>query len=226
MPAPVTRTYYCTTGSYSGSGFAALSPTAPNPFSASAYGWNMGTNSPPLWCELYRGVEVARNTAGRWFAAPSASVPNNTIGNCWAIGPLNGEFLSGNWQITMSVIAVLRADGQVGMLNYRFWRANNVSGSNATLISPTYFSSSRAVPGNTSGGNGVVLALTSSTALSNIILRNEYFFIQTYWGIITAGGNNGDDENYVFGPNSSLVKPTPFVGDRVTNVGWIGNSAT
>jgi hypothetical protein len=214
MPLPVTKVLYCTTGSYSGSGFAALSETAPNVFTASAFGWNMGQNNPPLYCEMYRGVEVLRNTAGRWFPRPSGSgVPNNTIGNCWAFGPLNGEFLSASWQITMSVKAITRSDGQVGNFIYRFWQGSNVSGSNATLITPTFYTSSR----NTSESAGatplIVSRLTSSISLPNIRLKNEYLFIQTYWSIVTAGGNNGDDENLVFGISASVIKPTSFVAD-------------
>jgi len=221
MSLPVTKSYYCTTGSYNASGFAALDETAPNLFSATAFGWNMGQNNPPLYCEMYRGVEVLRNTAGRWFPTPSGSgVPNNTIGNCWAFGPLTGEFLSASWQITMSVCAITRADAQVGQMIYRFWKADNVSGSGASLISPTYFSSSRAVPGTTAGGNGIITPLTSSIPLPNINLKNEYFFIQTYWSIVTAGTNNGDDENYVFGITASLVKSAPFVTSQARMVVW------
>lgn len=220
MSLPVTKSYYCTTGSYGGSGFAALSETAPNLFSATAFGWNMGQNNPPNYCEMQRGVEVARNAAGLWQAAPTASFPNTVTGNCWAFGPLTGEFLSASWQITMSVRAISRADAQVGQMIYRFWKANNVSGSNASLISPTYFSSSRAIPGTTSAGNGIITPLTSSISLPNINLKDEYFFIQTYWRVITAGGNNADDEDYVFGITASLVKSAPFVTSQARIVVW------
>ena len=220
MSVPVTKTYYCTTGSYNASGFAALDETAPNLFSATAFGWNMGQNNPPLYCEMSRSFEVLRTDTLSWLAAPSASIPNRTRGNCWAFGPLTGEFLSASWQITMSVRAITRADAQVGQMIYRFWKADNVSGSNASLISPTYFSSSRAVPGTTAGGSGLILPLTSSIPLPNINLKNEYFFIQTYWSIVTAGTNNGDDENYVFGITASLVKSAPFVTSQARMVVW------
>ena len=220
MSVPVIKTYYCTTGSYSGSGFAALSETAPNLFSATAFGWVMGGNNPPLYAEMSRSFEVIRTDTLSWLAAPSASIPNRIRGNCWTTGPLTGEFLSGNWQITMSVKAITRADGQVGQMIYRFWKADNVSGSGASLISPTYFSSSRAVPGTTAGGNGIITPLTSSIPLPNINLKNEYFFIHTHWSIVTAGTNNGDDENYVFGQFASNIKSAPFVTSQARMVIW------
>ena len=228
MTQPVNYTLYCTTASFSGSGFAALSPTAPSGFSASAFGWNMGSNNPPSYAEMSRSFEIIRTDVLSWLSTPSASIPNPRRGNSWAAGPYNGEFLSGSWQITMSVKSVTRTDNQVGRFIYRFWKGNDISGSNAALISSTYFSSSQN-PAVTGGTNAAALLstltkLTSSISLPNTIFRNEYLFIQTYWMIITAGGNNGDDENYVFGPSASLVLPTPFVADNPQFMRYIAGS--
>jgi hypothetical protein len=115
----------------------------------------------------------------------------------------------------MSVKAATSTDNQVGNLVYKLWRGSNISGSNAVLISSTYFSSSRnpAVGGGPAQIGNTGTRLTSSFSLPSTTFRTEYLFIQTYWSIDTAGGNNNDDEVLVFG-NNSLVKPTPFVAEQ------------
>ena len=217
MPLPVTKVLYCTTGSYSGSGFAALLDIAPTPFSASAFGWIMGNSNPPLIAEMSRSFELTRTDAS-WLTTPSASIPNRIRGNCWEAGPYNGEFVAGIWSITMSVKSVTRTDSQVGNLLYKFWKGSDISGSNATLISSTLFTSSRnpAQSGGTTPANlsSSLAALTCSANLPSAWFRNEYLFIQTYWNIVTGGGNTTDDENFVFGISASVIKPTPFVADR------------
>ena len=217
MSMPVTKSYYCTTGSFSGSGFALLTETQPLNFAATAFGWNVGQNNPPLFCEMNRAVEVVR-TSTQWQATPTASIPNNNAAgsgasNSWAFGPLQGEFLSGSWQITMSVKAQTNANNQRGNFVYRFWKGYDISGSGAILIDPTYFSSSinRAVTGG--AGVAVIHNLSASVPLSGIILRNEYVFIQTIWSIFATSGNNGADEDIVFG-SASFISTTPFIEDH------------
>lgn len=217
MPLPITKVLYCTTGSYSGSGFAALLDIAPTPFSASAFGWVVGQNNPPAIAEMSGSYEVLRTDTLSWLSTPSASIPNRIRGNCWESGPYNGEFIAGRWNITMSVKSVTRTDSQVGNFLYKFWKGSDVSGSNATLISSTLFTSSRnpAVAGGTNAAAllSSLAALTCSANLPSAWFRNEYLFIQTYWNIVTGGDNNGDDENLVFGISASVIKPTPFVAD-------------
>jgi len=229
MPAPTTKTLYCSTGSFSGSRFPSLYESPQPVFSASAWGWNMGQNNPPSICEMNSGIEIARGSA-QWQSTPTASIPNNNAGgsggaNSWIAGPYNGEFLSGSWQITMSVKAVTSTDSQVGNMFYRFWKGTNISGSNASLISTTYFTSSRnpAVGGGTAQVGNTLTKLTSSVSLPSTIFRNEYLFIQTYWSVVTNGGNNNDDEGYVFGPTASLIRPTEFVANRSTVLGWMSS---
>lgn len=129
-------------------------------------------------------------------------------GNCWMMGPFNGEFLAGNWQITMSQKCVTIGNAHSGRFNYRFWTAPTGSGEGASLITSTFFSSSILnMPANTT----TVIAGTASVSLPNINLHNEYIFIHTQWSIITAGTNNNADNDYVFGTTASLVIPPSFV---------------
>ena len=198
---------------------------SPQPvFSASAFGWNMGQNNPPSVAEMSASNEIIRNNASAWLSTPTSSIPNNRKGNCWIAGPYSGEFLSGSWQITMSVKAVSAANSQVGNMFFRYWKGSNISGSNAALMSTTYFTSSLAAP---VGSTTVISRCTSSISLPSTIFRNEYLFIQTYWNVVTAGGGgapgNNNDEDYVFGPTASLIRPTPFVADRPYVLPWMSS---
>ena len=210
MARPVNKTLYLTTGSLSG--FAALSEIVPTPFTSSAFGWGMGQNNPPLYAEMSRSYEVLRTDGLSWLSTPSASIPNPRRGNCWATGPYHGEFTSGSWQVSMSIKSATRSDNQRGRFIYRIWQGHDIGGGDATLVSPRFFSSS-INPANGTGAAGLAIInlLTGSLALPNISLVNEYIFIQTYWSIFAQGGNNQDDENYVFGPNASVIKPTSYI---------------
>jgi len=217
MPIPVTKIYYCSTSSYTGTTFGALSDGVNPPATYTTWGWNTGVINPPLYSEMNWNQEVVR-TSNQWQSPPTQSAPNQNAGgsgtgNCWALGPVNGEFLDGNWQITMSMKSVTLAAAHTGRFVYRFWTSLTGSGANASLITSSYISSSvLSMPGNTT----TVVAGTSSIALPRINLHNEYIFIQTYWSIITSPGggpaNNNVDQDYVLGNiTSSLVLPTGFV---------------
>ena len=220
MGAPVTLTLYCSTSSFSSSGFPSLSQT-PSLVLSSSMGWNVGTNSPPLFGEMTASAELL-NTNASWLSSPTASIPNNRRGNCFVGGPYRGEFLSGSWNITMSVKPVNNSNNNVGNMLYRFWKGFNISGSGASLITSTFYSSSRCVAQG--GPSRAVSSLTSSNNLPNVVFRNEYLFIQTYWMIVTAGGGGGggstNDEDFVFGPTASFIITPSFVSDHPQNSVW------
>jgi hypothetical protein len=217
MPLSTQKIYYCSTSSFPGTTFGALSDGVNPPVTYTTRGWNTGRINPPLYCEMNWNQEVVR-TSTQWQATPTQSAPNQNVGgsgagNCWALGPVNGEFLAGNWQITMSMKSVTAAAAHTGRFIYRFWTSLTGSGENASLITSSYISSSvLSMPGNTT----TVVAGTSSINLPYMNLRNEYIFIQTYWSVITNPGggpaNNNVDQDYVLGNiTSSLVRPTSFI---------------
>jgi hypothetical protein len=218
MSLPVIKIYHCTTGSFSGSGFPGLLESLPSPFTSSTFGWNMGQNNPPLFCEMNDSTEVIR-TSTQWQSTPTSSVPNNNVdgtgtANSWISGPHNGEFMSGSWEITMSMKGVSNNSNQTGRLIYRFWKGNNISGSNASLITNTFYSSSVNPPLNGPGSAPTIQKYTSSFTLPSTIFRNEYLFIQTYWSIVAAGTNNNADRDFIFGTSASFIKTSPFVNDK------------
>lgn len=222
MPAPVTKTFYFNTASFPGTTFGGILEVAP-PNTATTWGWIVGQNNPPLHCEMNWNVEIVR-TSAQWQAAPTASGPTqatglSAAGNGWMVGPYNGEFLGGTWYITQSVAAVTNAAGQDGRFVYRFWTCSSGSGINASLVTSSFISSSVIVNLSTTP-----VQLSTSVVLPKIILRNGFLFLQTYWSITGTSTNNAADVDYVFGALSGTMIPTRFVGDYVTNVGWLGNS--
>ncbi len=219
MSVPVTKSLYCDTASFSGTTFGGLLEVAP-PDTNTTWGWNTGQNNPPLYCEMNRGIEVSR-TSAQWQASPTQSVPNQNTrgsgaGNCWIAGPYTGEFLSGNWNVSMSVKAVSNPSNHNGQLIYRFWTSPTGSGAGASLVTASFISSSIATITDAS----TIWVLTSSVSLPRINMKNSYLLVQTYWRIITAGGNNNADNDFVLGTNNSVITTTPFVTSEPSVIAW------
>jgi hypothetical protein len=222
MPYPVTLIHYFNTAAFSGTSFGGITTTAPATTDDATNGWNVGTNGSPNYAEMNYSSEVARNATNAWTTAPSASIPNQNVrstgnGNCWIMGPFNGEFTEGNWIITMSYRANSSANSHTNRIIHRIWTSPTASGQNATLVSSTYFSSSIGSISSTT----TRVPFTSSIALSNINLHNEYILFQTYCMVQTAGGNINADMDISLG-TMSLVQPTLFVSHSRQNlVEWM-----
>ena len=222
MPAPVTSpTFYFDTSAFPGTNFGGTVTTAPTTTDTTA-GWNVGQNTAPNYAEMNWNSEVVRNANGAWTSVPSASAPRQNVrgsggGNCWVMGPFNGEFVAGNWNMTMSFRQVSNTSAHTNRVIYRVWTALSASGVNASLVSSTFFSSSI---GSFSTLN-VRTPMTSSITLPSINLRNEYIFLQTYCMVQTAGGNNASDMDHTLG-SMSYVRPTSFVSHSRQNVvSWL-----
>jgi hypothetical protein len=225
MSVPVTKSYFCSTSSFTGTTFGALSDGVSPPNTNTTWGWNTGRNNPPLYSEMNYNVEVPR-TSSQWLALPTGSIPSqNTAGsgsgNCWIAGPIRGEFLAGNWFVTMSVKSTDASAAHTGQFIYRFWTSPSGSGQNASLITSSFISSSvLSIPNNTTG----IAIGTASIVLPNINLRNEYILIQTYWSLLTNPGggvpNNAIDNDYVLGVTASVVQTSQFVTSRARAVTW------
>src|SRR4051812_12091399 len=113
MGQPIRTRFYLVNTAAAGSNHGGTSKTPPA-LTVTSTGWNMGTNAINQVCQMDFGVEVARASA-EWVLPATSSAPNNTNGNCWVIGPLNGSFtIAEPMQITMSVKAVTNASSQVG----------------------------------------------------------------------------------------------------------------
>jgi len=213
MPQPVTKIYYCNTASFPGTTYGGLSENVAPPQTNTTWGWESGRNNPPLFSSMNWSWEVNRlNT--EWQATPTQSVPaQNGIsgsGDCWVYGPINGEFVPGQWEITMSIKSTTNAASHQGQMLYRIWTAPSGSGLNATLVTSSFITSSIATIASTT----VPDFPSASFVLPQVNLRNEYLFVQTYWSIVTSPGggvgNNLTDNNFILG-TGSLIRPTAFV---------------
>ena len=224
MSIPINKIFYLNTSSFTGTTYGGLSDGVAPPTTNTTFGWNTGRNNPPLFCELNWNQEVGR-TSTQWQATPTSSIPTQNAGgsgagNCWVVGPIHGEFLSGNWDVSMSMKQVTTAATHTGRFHYRFWSSPTGSGAGATLLSPTFFTSSILSFTNTLA---TVITGTGSFTLPRVNLNDEYLLIQTYWSIVTSPGggvaNNDVDGDYVLGVNSK-IQSTGFVTSRPSLVVW------
>jgi hypothetical protein len=155
-------------------------------------------------------TEVAR-TSTEWKLPATSSAPNNTVGNCWVIGPFNGQFsTSEGIQITMSVKAVTSAASQVGRFIVRAWKSDNPTGTGAILLSNTFASSSLTTALSTT----VVSTVTASLSLSSGSFNHEYLFLHTQWGITTIASNVNADADWVFAQTASAILLPSFISTK------------
>ena len=159
---------------------------------------------------------VARNASGSysWMSASSAATvfktvvkPNGplatTRGPGWVFGPYSGVFQQAMMSFQLNYAATT-VNAQRGLVTYRLWRGPNQNGTGASLITPTYQKSSIIIVNAT--GNTTTASYLMTSSLS---MQNEYIFLETAWGITTAGRSNGC--NVIFRPGSgSFFRTGPY----------------
>jgi hypothetical protein len=172
-------------------------------FLSNASGWIVGNGAPPLFWDTDFQTEVASATAA---ATPFTGFKSGSaIGNAIGMGPFNGTFTSGSWQITMSIRANTNGTMGSGSMLYRFWKSVNPAGAGAQLIDSRFFSSSNAK------ATAVNPALcTADCILNTFYCFDEYVFIQTGWRNNAAGGNVNADCNWNVGPATQSTFLTPL----------------
>lgn len=136
---------------------------------------------------------------------PEGTTFLTTNGPGWVFGPYTGVFPY-TTNATMSVqfdywASVVSA--QQGRVQFRFWRANDLAGTGASILSPVIQTNIIVVnaTGNRTTG---VFPLTSS-----LVLKDEYIFLEAAWAITTAAGSN--TANVIFRAGSgSFIRTGPF----------------
>lgn len=132
---------------------------------------------------------------------------NPLVGEGWVFGPYTGVFAKDTMSLSMS-FTTTQANNQAGRFTYRLWKASDVSGSNASLITPSKQYSSI----------GIITALrviTGSFILTNpVVMNNEYMFLETAWAITTQGGNPSCNIIFNAGSSSKLITG-PFEDNTV-----------
>jgi len=219
MGMPATQTYYMTNTAIGGAHYA-LSQTPPTfAFLANASGWNVGAiNVPVFWNSDFQ-TEVARATNKN--TPYTGIISSANVGNCIEFGPLNGTFLAGTWNITMSIKSNTLGTPGSGSFIYQIWKSADGSGAgtNASLLSSPYISSSIGRCTTT-----VHQVLTSTVVLPDITLNNEYLLFSMQWRATVAGVGNNSDINLFVGPTTQSTFNTPeFVSHPNTFLSWCGD---
>lgn len=218
MGRPVISTYYFTPTAFPGTNFGG-STTTPTATNLTTWGWVVGNGNPvssSTWCQMDFGVEVAR-TSTQWKTQPTQSAPDNAIGNCWVIGPFNGDFAAATMSISMSIRAVTNASSQAGRFIWRIWKADNATGTIApSLITSSFLSSSLST-----GLTTTAQVLSGSFVLPAFSLHHEWIFIHTQWGITTVGSNPNSDADFVLGAASSSIRLPQYTSHQFVYMPFI-----
>ena len=225
MGAPVTTRYYQTANTFAANAlFGTLDTIAPIG-ATTVFGWNMGSNTsntPPKYCQKQASTEVAR-TSTMWTVAPTGSLPNPNLGDGWIIGPFNGIFNSGNWQVTMSLRSVSNAGAQLGRLVYKVYSAVNPSIQSTYSSLTTNWASSSITPSLAT--TNIQQRITASVTLPQIRLQNEYVVIREIFHLTTVGGNTNADADWSYGSTggsiTASILTTPFSQTPPSFINWI-----
>ena len=137
MGIPTVTTYYMTNVTKSGiTTFGDLSTVSPTN-ATTVFGWRMGIfATASCCCQKQWSTECTNNVAGGWIVGPTSSLPIPTRGDGWIMGPFEGIFNSGSWQVTMSLRAVSNAGTQRGRLLYKVYTTPDPT-NQSTMISQT-----------------------------------------------------------------------------------------
>jgi hypothetical protein len=189
-------------------------PTAAN----SAFGFQPAKTA--ITTPYYRGrigatAQATVAQAASYNAAASSPVAGTgtgatTAGDSFSIGPLNGTFPAGNWTFNWFMRA--STAGAIGRINMRVWRGTNDTGAGATQVLA-----------NTNGAT-VTLSTTAdvnstiTAAMPQMVLVNEYLFLQVEWQETTVGSVNGC--NALFRIGTSTITTTNFNA----NIQFIANN--
>lgn len=200
-----TRVCYLIDSAAAGSSHGSLQIGGSAPATATtATEWIVNKNAAPRYALMVYGNNVASwSTTALPDTAPTVDdcFRTNTGGGA-NDGKLTGTFTSGNWTVSVPVIAVTSGGDQDGRIRVRVWRSANANGSSATEM--TNGATQLSIVTNLTTG----AAQTSSGSVAvtqNLTLTDEYVFVQLAWEITGAGGANGRDVLIRVGSTSSVT---------------------
>ncbi len=175
-------TLFCSNGVQSGSSAGLLALSAPGA-STSTTGWTVSTGA-----TNYSRQSFAREKAATTFAAAQqpSGAPAGSADDCWRISAqTTGQFSTGTWYSSVSVIGVSSGGDHDGRALFRVWRAANADGTSATEISSSIMTGSLIANLSTTVAQSSVASFNLASA-SNV--TNEYLFLQVAWQRTGAGG--------------------------------------
>lgn len=116
-----------------------------------------------------------------------------------------GSFAAGTWEFHATVIATTVGGAQDGKMCVRMFKSPNADGSSATQLIGR-------IEGGTVLNVGTTTPLTSTASFSpgQILMHNEYLFVQPGWQITGAGGMSTSDINLRIGTTATKLVSTDF----------------
>jgi hypothetical protein len=166
-------------------------------------GWIVGTTSAGQYARRAFGVLRDASTFG---ATPEPSNgPDNVRGDCARSELLTGVIVAGDWDLSVSVAGQFGSGGpQQGRPRIRLWRGTVPTGAGATEIT------SGAVVGSTVSTQFTLAVATATVALGEIVLEDEYLFIQYAWEIVTAAASVNHRVLFGAGAGTQIMTPQFF----------------
>jgi hypothetical protein len=224
MGVPVTTRYYMTINTQSNAAkFGTLNTVSPTG-ATTVFGWRMGTaQTASRCCQKQVATECANTAAAGWTFPITTSVPIPARGDGWIMGPFEGIFDAGTWQVTHSLRSVTNAGPQLGRLVYKIYVADD-PGNQSTYTSQTatWVSSSITPSLNTLQ---VQNRITASVSLPQIRLTNQYLIFQEVFQVTTNGNQTNADADWSYGTTdgevSASILPTAFSQQPPPFVNWI-----
>lgn len=188
-------TLYCNNPLQSNSSAGLLDLTQPAA-SLSTTGWVVGKKAASNYTRMSYNQELISgnfNTTAQPDGPPSTAASFATGGaanDCWRLSDATtGDFSTGTWYSSLSVIAVTAGGSQDGRARFRYWRSSSASGANATEITAGTMVGTTTTNLSTS----VAQSSSASTRVVGFSLSNEYLFYQCAWEVTGAGGSNSAD---------------------------------
>ncbi len=176
-------------------------------------GWIVSKTAAGRYALIAFGSELAAsvfNTTALPNAAPSTT-------DCFrSESAISGSFASGNWTVSIPVIAVTGGAAQDGRMRVRVWQGAAADGSDAVEMTSAATQLS-IVTNLTTGAQQISSGSVSVTA--NLVLSAAYVFLQCAWEITGAGGTNGHDVNLRVDSTDSKVTTTEFTPAALTFAG-------
>jgi hypothetical protein len=151
------------------------------------YGWTVGTTASGNFSSADAQTQQAAGTFSSTAQPDGTIVTTANAGDCWrTTTTYAGIFASGNWVFHACIRATVA--GGTSRARFRLFRGATGDGSSATEIT-----SSAQVGSTVTPATGSTTDSTVTVNLGNVVVSNEYLFVQWAWETVTAGSMSTND---------------------------------
>lgn len=179
-------------------------------------GWKVGTTA----ADNYSAMDSqSESTTFGGSALPSGAI-DNTGGDCFrTTNRYVGTFDAGGWLFVFPVIAVTAGGSADGAIRIRVWQGSNPTGAGATEIT----SAAQQGSAVSNLATDTPQSSTVEATLDEVVLRDEYLFVQVAWRTTGAGGTADDDVLMRVG-TAAKITTSEFAYD-IVDVGGLASLA-